>query len=149
MKKLIKKYKELILYVVFGVLTTLVNFASFKIFNLIWGEELYLLSNVLAWFISVVFAYVTNKLFVFESRSWKFGITVKEIGSFFAARVFSFLIEEAGLYVFVDLLGFDAYKIDVFGIIIGGKMISKIILSVIVVILNYFFSKLVIFKKKS
>ncbi len=149
MKKLIKKYKELILYVVFGVLTTLVNFASFKIFNVIWGEELYLLSNVLAWFISVVFAYVTNKLFVFESRSWKFNVAVKEIGSFFAARVFSFLIEEAGLYVFVDLLGFDAYKIDIFGVVIGGKMISKIILSVIVVILNYFFSKLVIFKKKS
>ncbi len=146
--KLFKKYKELITYVIFGVLTTLVNFVSFKLFNVILGEEHYLISNVIAWFISVIFAYVTNKLFVFESRSWKMKIVGKEIVSFFAARVFSFAIEEFGLWVLVDLLGFDSYSINIFGIGIGGKMIAKIVLAVIVVILNYFFSKLVIFKKK-
>lgn len=149
MKKLIEKYKELILYVIFGGLTTLVNFASFKIFNMILGEEYYLISNVIAWFISVIFAYVTNKLFVFESRSWKAKIISKEIFSFFTARIFSFAVEEFGLYALVDLLGFDKYSIDIFGFVLGGKMISKIILAVIVVILNYFFSKLVVFRKKN
>lgn len=148
MKKLIEKYKELILYVIFGGLTTLVNFASFKIFNMILGEENYLVSNVIAWFISVIFAYVTNKIFVFGSRSWNFKIIGKEIFSFFTARIFSFAIEEFGLYALVDLLGFDKYRIDIFGFVLGGKMISKILLAVIVVILNYFFSKLVVFRKK-
>ncbi len=148
MKKLIEKYKELVLYIIFGVLTTLVNFASFKIFNMILGEENYLVSNVIAWFISVIFAYVTNKIFVFESRSWNVKVIGKEIISFFAARVFSFAVEEFGLYALVDLLGFDKYSVDVFGFMLGGKMISKILLAVIVVILNYFFSKLVVFRKK-
>lgn len=148
MKKLINKYKELILYVIFGALTTLVNLLSFKLFNLILGEELYLVSNVIAWFLSVVFAYITNKLFVFESRSWKIKIISKEILSFFAARILSFAIEEFGLFAFVDLLGFDKYQIDIFGFVIGGKMISKLLLAIVIVILNYIFSKLVIFKKK-
>lgn len=146
--ELFKKYKELITYVIFGGLTTLVNLASFKIFNVVLSEENYLISNVIAWFIAVIFAYVTNKLFVFESRSWKMNVIGKEIISFFAARVFSFGIEELGLWIFVDLVGFDAYSINIFGFVIGGKMIAKLVLAVIVVILNYFFSKLVIFKKK-
>ena len=65
-KKLYKKYEEVILYVVFGVLTTLVNFVSFWVFNKILGEKFYLVSNVIAWFISVVFAYVTNKTLGFR-----------------------------------------------------------------------------------
>ena len=145
---LFKKYKELITYVIFGGLTTVVNLISFKLFNVILGEEHYLISNVIAWFIAVVFAYVTNKLFVFESRSWEIKIIRKEIISFFAARVFSLGIEELGLWVLVSLLHFDTYSITLFGIVIGGKMIAKIVLAVVVVILNYIFSKLVIFKKK-
>lgn len=142
------KYKELILYVFFGGLTTLVNFAAFKFFNVVLGEEHYLISNVIAWFVSVVFAYITNKLFVFESRTWQTKKICKEIFSFFTARIFSFAIEEAGLFALVDLLGFDRYRLDIFGFVLGGKMISKIVLAVIVVILNYFFSKLVVFNKK-
>ncbi|MBQ7957544.1 MAG: GtrA family protein [Clostridia bacterium] len=147
-RDLIIKYKELILYVFFGGLTTLVNFAAFKFFNVVLGEERYLISNVIAWFVSVVFAYITNKLFVFESRTWQTKKICKEIFSFFTARVFSFIIEEAGLFCLVDLMGFDKYRLDIFGFVLGGKMISKIILAVIVVILNYFFSKLVVFRKK-
>ncbi len=142
------KYKELILYVFFGALTTLVNFIAFKFFNVVLGEEVYLVSNVIAWFVSVVFAYITNKLFVFESHTWQAKKICKEIFSFFAARVFSLAIEEAGLFILVDLLEFDAHQLDIFGFIIGGKMISKLLLAVVIVILNYIFSKLVIFKKK-
>ncbi len=148
-RNLIVKYKELIFYVFFGVLTTLVNFVTFKIFNIILGEEHYLISNVIAWLVSVVFAYITNKLFVFESHTWQAKKICKEIFSFFTARVFSFVIEEFGLYALVDLLGFNSYTIDIFGLVIGGKMISKVLLAVIVVILNYFFSKLVVFRKNN
>ena len=142
------KYKELILYVFFGGLTTLVNFVAFKFFNVVLGEAFYLVSNIIAWFVSVVFAYITNKLFVFESHTWQTKKICKEIFSFFAARVFSLAIEEAGLFALIDLLGFDSYRLDIFGFVLGGKMISKILLAVIVVILNYFFSKLVVFRKK-
>lgn len=142
------RYKELILYVFFGGLTTLVNFAAFKFFNVVLGEEHYLVSNIIAWFVSVVFAYITNKLFVFESHTWQTKKICKEVLSFFAARVFSLVIEEAGLFTLIDLLGFDKYRLDIFGFVLGGKMISKILLAVIVVILNYFFSKLVVFRKK-
>ncbi len=142
------RYKELILYVFFGGLTTLVNFAAFKFFNVVLGEEHYLVSNIIAWFVSVVFAYITNKLFVFESHTWQTKKICKEVLSFFAARVFSLVIEEAGLFALIDLLGFDKYRLDIFGFVLGGKMISKILLAVIVVILNYFFSKLVVFRKK-
>ena len=137
-KKLYKKYEEVILYVVFGGLTTLVNFVSFWVFN-------YLVSNVIAWFISVVFAYVTNKLWVFESKSWAFKILLKEVPEFFAARLFSLGVEEGGLWLFVDKFGFDRYSFTVFNFEVTGKLIAKVLLAVIVVILNYFFRKFIIF----
>ena len=102
-KNLIIKYKELIIYVIFGVCTTLVNFLTYKLFNVLLGVELYLVSNIIAWFVSVVFAYVSNKLFVFESKSWGLKLVAKEVSSFFAARVFSFLVEEAGLFLLVEI----------------------------------------------
>lgn len=137
-KKLYKKYEEVILYVIFGGLTTLVNFVSFWVFNKILGEKFYLVSNVIAWFISVVFAYVTNKLWVFESKSWAFKILLKEVPEFFAARLFSLGVEEGGLWLFVDIFGFDRYSFTVFNFEVTGKLIAKVLLAVIVVILNYF-----------
>lgn len=147
-KNLIIKYKELIIYAVFGVCTTLVNFAAYKIFNVILGEKYYLVSNIVAWFISVVFAYITNKLFVFESKSWEIKLVAKEVSSFFAARIFSFVIEEAGLFLLVDILNMKEMAMKIFGFIISGNMIAKVLLAVIVVVLNYFFSKLIVFKNK-
>lgn len=146
-KKLIIKYKELIVYGIFGVLTTVINFVSFEVFDRLLGEEHYLWSNVIAWFICVSFAYVTNKLFVFESKSWNARVLVKEISSFFAARIFSFVIEEVGLFALVDLVGLGEISYDVFGFMLTGRLISKIIIGIIVVVINYFFSKLFIFKK--
>jgi putative flippase GtrA len=148
LKNLIIKYKELIIYGVFGVGTTLVNFLTYKLFNMLLGVEYYLLSNIIAWFVSVIFAYVTNKLFVFESKSWNIKVVAKEVPSFFAARVFSFLVEEAGLFLLVDILGMKDFGVDILGFTISGNMISKVLLAVIVVVLNYFFSKFVVFRKK-
>lgn len=147
-KNLIIKYKELIIYAVFGVCTTLVNFVSYKLFNVILGDKLYLVSNIVAWLISVIFAYVTNKLFVFESKSWDIKLISKEISSFFAARIFSFVVEEAGLFLLVDMLKMKEMSFSIWSFTISGNMIAKVILAVIVVVLNYFFSKLVVFRKK-
>lgn len=147
LKSLLKKYREAILYVIFGGLTTLVNFIVLKLFNMLLGEELYLVSNVIAWLASVIFAYITNKLFVFESKSMAPKVLAREILSFAGARVLSLGIEEAGLWLLVDVCHMDRLTWHVFGFDIGGIMIAKLILAVVVVILNYIFSKLFIFKK--
>ena len=147
-KALLIKYKELITYVVFGVLTTLVNFVCFWALNKIFGDHVYLLNNAIAWIVSVIFAYVTNKLWVFESKSWNIKIVAREVVAFFAARLFSFGVEEGGLWLFVDILGMGAYSFTLLGFEITGQLIAKVILAVIVVILNYFFSKFIIFAKK-
>ncbi|MBQ6708537.1 MAG: GtrA family protein [Clostridia bacterium] len=140
--------KETILYLVFGVLTTVVNLISFKLLNVLLGKDLYLVSNVIAWFVSVIFAFIVNKLFVFESKSWEIKSTLKEIGKFFSARVFSLVVEEVGLLLLVDVAGLKYFTLNLIeNFAISGEMISKVILAVIVVVMNYFFSKFFIFGK--
>lgn len=147
-KKLFLKYKELISYVFFGVLATIVNLVSFKIFDVILGAHLYLITNIVSWFITVVFAYFTNKLWVFESKSWEAKIVVKELVGFFGARIFSLAVEEAGLWLMIDVCSMGELSWEIFSFVLTGNMIAKIIMQVVIVILNYVFSKLVIFKNK-
>ena len=121
--------KELILYVVFGVLTTLVNILVYFLF--VRGFHVhYIYSNIVAWVASVLFAYVTNRIWVFESKSTNI---IKEISLFFGGRLFSGILDTALMYLFIDLLSF-------------GDIFSKIVVQVIVVIMNYVLSKFVIFK---
>ena len=145
-KGLYKRHKELILYFVFGVATTVVNLVTYYCLGLAGGS--YLIHNVIAWLVAVLFAYVTNKLFVFRSRSWKIGILAKELPEFFGARVFSLAVEEAGLWLLVDLLNWNRFSFPVMGFRFTGELLAKMLLAVVVVVLNYFFSKFVIFKKK-
>lgn len=147
MKKLIKKYKEIILYIFFGVLTTIVNFVIYFIMNALLGEDMYLVSNVIAWIGAVAFAYITNKIWVFESKSRESKTLLREIGEFVSARLLSLGIEETGLYIFVDLLKFSTFSFSFLRLTITGDVIAKIIMQIIVVILNYIFSKFIIFKK--
>ena len=140
--------KETITYVLFGVLTTLVNLVVFKAFDVVFGGKLYLLTNSIAWVAAVVFAYITNKLFVFESKSWKFDVLKKEIPSFVGARVASYFIEQAGLWFFVELLHFDEKTFNFIVVSLSGKIVAKLILGVLVVIINYVLSKFIIFAKK-
>lgn len=139
--------RETLLYLLFGVLTTLVNYLVFFSLGLL--EVSAVAANAAAFAVSVIFAYVVNKCFVFESKSWAMPTLWREILSFFAARVFSFAIEEAGLFVCDNLLGLGQYEIlSLFGLRLDGVGLSKILLSVIVVILNFFFCKWVTFRKK-
>ena len=148
-KKLYKKYEEVIKYVVFGVLTTLVNLIIFKIFDKILGADLFMVTNVIAWVGAVIFAYITNKLWVFESKSWRGSTVIKELIGFFGARIFSLGVEEAGLWLMVDILKFKNMSgFEIFSFKFDGNFIAKLIMQVVVVVLNYFFSKFVIFRKK-
>ena len=149
MKKLIRFVfnRETLTYLLFGGMTTLVDFVVFKVFDLFFGGRWYLLSNTIAWITAVTFSFVTNKLFVFESKRWTFNVLKKEIPSFFSARIGSYFIEQGGLWCFVELLHFDEKVFDFKLVQLGGKIMAKIIIGVVVVVLNYLLSKFVIFKK--
>lgn len=121
--------RELFLYVVFGTFTFIVNIAVYFFFETLLGVN-YLISNVLAWFFSVLFAYITNRKWVFESRSPDI---LKEMSLFFGGRIFSGAVDTALMYLFIDVL-------------LIGNAISKIVVQIIVIILNYVFSKLIVFK---
>lgn len=148
-KKLWDKFHEIIMYLIFGVLTTVVSWVTYAAFTTViptfsfWGItiDLTTTSNVLSWICAVVFAYVTNKLWVFESKSWKPSVAFKEFWMFVSSRLVTGVIEWVGLPLLIKL-GCDQ---AIFGI---EGMLAKILVSVIVVILNYVFSKLFIFKDK-
>ncbi len=132
-KSLFQKYRELISYVFFGGLTTVVSFGSYFILNLLNCH--YLVSQVVSWILAVAFAYVTNKKYVFEDKnSSKQGLIV-QILMFYASRLFSFGVETLLLTGMVSGLE-------------QNENLSKVIVSVITVVLNYFTSKLVVFRKK-
>ena len=149
MKNWIIKHKGLVLYAVFGVATTLINFIAFRLCNWLFGNDWYLVNNVIAWVFAVIFAYVVNKVWVFESRSWAFAVIGREIVEFLTARLLSLGIEEVGLLLLVDVLGMKDLMLNLFGLTFSGPFIAKLILAVVVVVLNYFFSKFIIFKKKN
>lgn len=127
------KYREALLYLFFGGCTTLVNIISFYIFRK-FGISTYI-TNVIAWFLSVVFAFFTNKLFVFESKGTNFKESFKEGVSFFVFRIVSLIFDTGIMFLLIDLLSVNEF-------------ISKIFTNIFVVIINYFFSKLFIFKNK-
>ena len=132
---LIKKYWDIISYLFFGVLTTVVNYLVYlPCYNLLGLSSA--LSNAIAWVVAVAFAYLTNKPFVFKSHDWSMAVVLPELAKFVACRIGSGLLETGILFVFVDYLGYDGN-------------ILKIITSVLVVILNYIGSKLLVFTKKS
>ena len=141
--------RETVLYLVFGVATTLVNYIVFFLsYALIYGRDNSPAANAIAFAAAVVFAFVVNKIFVFESKSWNMDALRKEVPPFLAARVGSFLIEEAGLFLCEDVwkMG-DAVMLAIGDIQLTGVTIAKLGLSVAVVVLNYVFCKFFVFKK--
>lgn len=133
-KALIMKYRSLILYAFFGVLTTLVNMAAYWLCFDVLGIP-NVPATVIAWVLAVSFAFITNKLWVFESRSFDGKTLGREIPAFFGARLLTGLLDVGIMYAAVDVMGWNA-------------MVWKLISNVIVIVLNYVASKLVIFKKQ-
>ena len=147
LKKLLNR--ETILYIIFGVATTAVNYIVFHLlYNVLWQQRNSLTANAAAFVAAVIFAFVVNKLFVFESKSWSAATLKREIPSFLAARIGSFGIEEAGLFLAEKVLKLGGIvAITVAGVALDWITIVKIALAFVVVALNYVFCKLIIFKK--
>ena len=139
---------ELVKYIIFGVLTTLVNFVVYFTITGIFGSGTYLVANVAAWIAAVAFAYVTNKLLVFESRSWERKVVLRELGAFVSARLFSLAVEELGMFLVVDLRLLGTWSIGLFGFSVTVDTLAKLFMQFIVIVMNYVFSKLMIFKKR-
>ena len=144
-----EQFKELVKYLIFGVLTTVVSLLSFKFFDAVLGQRLYLISNILSWILAVAFAFVTNKLWVFRSKNTEKKVIFRELFSFVTARILSLLIEEGGLWLLIDVLNMGKMQsFKIFSFTVNGNLLAKVIMQVVVVILNYIFSKFIIFKKR-
>ena len=160
-----RNIREIVVYIIFGVLTTLVNLVAVQVLEHFllprWGEHSYLFSKIVAFFCALAFAFPVNKLFVFRQKSWKGRSVVRELLQFSAARVVSFLfVEYLAVFVAFDLIWprmetwFTAWwpgiwpaqlpEITPMG---AYRFITQwCIVQVIVVVVNYIFSKFIIFK---
>lgn len=127
-----KKYKEMLLYLFFGGIAVVLNIALFVFFNGILGIG-ELIANVICWVICVLFQFFTNRTWVFDGHVDSAGAFWKQMASFFGGRIFTLVVEEIILGVFITWLGFNS-------------MVVKAVAQVVVIVLNYVVSKLFVFK---
>lgn len=127
LKKILNK--ETILYLIFGVLTTIINILTFSIMERLTTNLLF--NNTVAWICSVLFAFITNRNIVFQST----GNKLKELCLFFGSRIVSLLFDNALIFILIEKLMLN-------------NILSKIIVNVFVVVINYILSKLIVFKKE-
>ena len=134
-RALLSRHREILSYVFWGVMTTAVNYVSYLL--LTEGLRIhYLAGTVIAWVLSVLFAYFVNKLFVFQSRDWAWRVALRELWQMVASRLFSLGLEMGILWLFVDKLHYN-------------DAIVKLCANVAVVVVNYVLSKFIIFRKKA
>lgn len=131
---LLEKYWGVLVYLFFGVLTTLVNYlVFFPLYN--WLHFSATVSNIIAWAVAVLFAFLTNKPFVFKSYDWSAKTILSEAGKFIGCRIGSGVLETVVVWLMVDIL------------LLNGNW-TKIGVSFFVVVLNYISSKLFVFKSE-
>lgn len=128
----LRRYKAIFLYGIFGSITTFLNILAFWLFIYILSLPL-IVANIFAWILAFIFAFTTNKLFVFESKSWDKKSAIKEFLGFLTARLLTLLLDSFLLYCMVVILNVSA-------------IISKIVIDIIVIIANYVASKFFIFR---
>ena len=133
-RQLLRKHRELIAYIFWGVATTVVNYIVYFLCTRALGIH-YVASNVISWAVSVAFAFYVNKQFVFQSTGWQAKVVLGELWKFVSARILSGFLETGMLFVFVELLRCN-------------DVVIKVLASILVVISNYVVSKLMIFTKK-
>lgn len=134
-KVLYQKYKSIIAYAFFGVCTTILNVLVYDTCYY-WFAIPNVPSTCIAWLLAVLFAFVTNKFFVFDSKSRETKVLLYELGTFFLFRILTGFFDVAIMYIAVDRMSLN-------------PTVFKMVSNIIVIILNYIASKLVIFKKKS
>lgn len=128
---MLEKLKEVSAYLIFGVLTTLVNIISFYIFNNLFNID-YLIANIISWFLSIIFAYITNKNYVFKNHKED---NFKTFILFISSRLTTLLLDMLFMILLIE-------KIQI------SEINSKIIVQILVVIINYLLSKLIVFKDR-
>lgn len=133
-KRLLIKYKELIRYGVCGLITTAINVIAFHVCYEICGIQL-LISNTIAWILAFLFAFISNKLWVFESKEWIGKKAVTEMVGFLVARLATLVLDTFLMWLMVDMMTMNG-------------TLSKVISNVITIVMNYLASKFIIFKNK-
>lgn len=131
--ELIKKHFALVKYVFFGGLTTVINIISYYLCNEQFGLS-NVISTIIAWVLAVAFAFVTNKLYVFDSKAWN-KKAIKEVVEFFTFRIVVGIIELGLMILLVDILKFNG-------------TLMKLVTNIVAIVLNYIASKFIVFKKK-
>ena len=133
MKKFILRNKTMVAYAFFGVLTTLINILAYGLFygHLSLSNTV---SNILAWILAVAFAFVTNKVYVFESKDKSRSTLIREVASFLCARIVTGVLDLLIMFIAVNIYHEEA-------------LLFKIISNVIVIVCNYIFSKVFVFKR--
>ena len=134
MKEFLTKNRSVILYIIFGVLTTLVNIVSYWLLTR-WLKQSVNTATVVAWILSVLFAYITNRTWVFDSKAIQPNEVIREIVSFFLARLSTGLLDWLIMFVFVTKLSLP-------------DMPVKIASNILVIVLNYVLSRFLVFKKR-
>lgn len=130
-----KAHKEVLLYLLFGGLAFVVSIATYAFFNVTVGIN-ELVANILSWIITVAFAFLTNRVWVFNAPTKNAAEFIRQMISFFGGRVITLVIEEIILLVFITLLRF-------------ASMPVKIVAQIVVIVLNYVISKVLVFKKET
>ena len=129
-----KKYKEILLYLFFGGCSFIISIVSYSIANISFGVN-ELIANIISWILAVVFAFFTNRIWVFQSGTHSGKAFLVQITNFFGGRILTLIVEEVIIFVFITILGLPSVAV-------------KIAAQVVVIVLNYIISKLWVFKKK-
>lgn len=129
-----KKHKSILLYLLFGGLSFFLNIGLFILLDKAGLYEL--INNIICWVVCVLFQFWTNRIWVFDAKTESTSQFAKQLLDFFAGRIFTLIIEEAILLVFIEILSFNS-------------LVVKIIGQIVVIVLNYVISKLLVFKKKN
>ena len=132
-KEIFKKFREQIMYIIFGVLTTIVNYVVYLALTKMMNVD-YMISTVISQIVAMIFAYITNKIYVFEAKNDSFKGLIKEMVSFFSVRIVSLFLDMGFMKLFVDIMHLN-------------DAIMKLVSNVLIIVANYIFSKLFIFKK--
>lgn len=129
-----KKYKEILLYLFFGGCAFVISIGSYAIANVGCGVN-ELIANIISWILAVLFAFFTNRVWVFHSATNSERDFVKQFFSFVGGRILTLVIEEAMIFIFITVLGFNS-------------MMIKVIAQIVVIVLNYIISKFLVFKNR-
>ena len=127
------KYRFIIFYGIFGVLTTIINVVTYGVlYNVL--NITNVISTIIAWVVAVLFAFVTNKIWVFESKTFERKLFILELQKFFGCRIATGLLDVGIMFIGVDILN-------------GPAILLKLFANILVIVLNYIMSKFIVFKK--